>query len=284
MRAPPRKPKPDFIVRLVAPRLRPWTVPMRTVTRVMDAIQRLVDQRDEGEADGAGEIAERTEEQAGESGRILHLLNIKSSSAAYEVAAHERASAALRVIRETGEAIRAPEGAEWSSASLSAIKALSEIGKSFECEIELRRPPTRGSRFGNILAKITPATYDEISSFAFIYGTTSLFARIERVGGATEMHCGIRLPESPRKMVICHVQSEDTVRELGRYIYQYVTLTGVATWYRHNWQVKHLEIHTIEPPKTGSILEALKRIHEAGGDAWDDIEDPNALIAEIRGT
>lgn len=41
-----------------------------------------------------------------------------------------------------------------------------------------------------------------------------------------------------------------------------------------------------EPPhgKTGSIIEALDRIHAAGGKAWDDIEDPEALIAEMRGS
>ncbi len=278
-----RKPKADFVVRLVGARIRPWTVPMRTMARVMEAIQRLVDQRDDdgdASADSAESIAAAVPPKG--SPRMLHLLQVRGASAAYAVAAHAGGAAALRVIQEAGAAIEDPEHAEWSSISLSAIKELSEIGKSFTCEIELRKPG-RGRRYGSVLARITPETYHEIERVAFVFGTTSIFAKIERVGGATEMHCGIRLPESPRRMVICRVQNEETVRELGRYIYQHVTLWGDATWYRHNWQLRHLVIHAIQPPKAGSILEALKRIHDAGGDAWDEIEDPNALIAEIRG-
>ena len=33
----------------------------------------------------------------------------------------------------------------------------------------------------------------------------------------------------------------------------------------------------IKSPKTGSILETLDKIYEAGGKAWDDIEDPKSL-------
>ncbi len=37
-------------------------------------------------------------------------------------------------------------------------------------------------------------------------------------------------------------------------------------------------------PKTGSSREALHAIWEAGGKAWDDIEDPEAYIREMRGS
>ena len=38
-----------------------------------------------------------------------------------------------------------------------------------------------------------------------------------------------------------------------------------------------------EPPKTGSIMDALRKAHEAGGHAWDKIKAPEAFIAELRG-
>jgi hypothetical protein len=41
-------------------------------------------------------------------------------------------------------------------------------------------------------------------------------------------------------------------------------------------------IDSFEPPKGGSILEALEKAHDAGGRAWDSIADPDALIAEMR--
>ena len=35
--------------------------------------------------------------------------------------------------------------------------------------------------------------------------------------------------------------------------------------------------------KKGSIRETLHRIYEAGGKAWDDIDDPDKFIREMRG-
>jgi hypothetical protein len=43
-------------------------------------------------------------------------------------------------------------------------------------------------------------------------------------------------------------------------------------------------IKGFDAPKEGSILEALNRIYEAGGKDWDNVDDPQALISEIRGT
>lgn len=96
------------------------------------------------------------------------------------------------------------------------------------------------------------------------------------------MHCGIRLPGTPRKMVICDVRTPELVRELGKYMYQDVILSGQATWLRYNWQLKRLVIDHLEPPKVGSIKDAIRRSHEAGGCPWDAVTDPEALLAEIR--
>jgi hypothetical protein len=65
-------------------------------------------------------------------------------------------------------------------------------------------------------------------------------------------------------------------------MYQTVWVSGEATWLRRNWQLKHLTITSFEPPKAGSIIEALKGIHDAGGHAWDRIDDPEAALAEMR--
>ena len=83
-------------------------------------------------------------------------------------------------------------------------------------------------------------------------------------------------------MVICRVTTEDLVRGLGQYLYQSVVLTGDATWLRHNWRLKGLVIKSFEPPKTGSILEALRQAHDAGGDAWEAVSDPDAFISGLR--
>ncbi|MCH7703063.1 MAG: hypothetical protein IID37_15380, partial [Planctomycetes bacterium] len=85
-------------------------------------------------------------------------------------------------------------------------------------------------------------------------------------------------------MVICRVRNADLVRELGQFMYQDLMLHGNATWIRHNWRLKTMVIDSFDPPRTGSILEILRKTHKAGGDAWDAVENPEGLLEEMRET
>lgn len=42
-----KRPSPDFVIRLAGNDIKPWLVPTRTLSRVLAAVQRLVDQRDD---------------------------------------------------------------------------------------------------------------------------------------------------------------------------------------------------------------------------------------------
>jgi len=270
---------PNFVVRLVGGGVRPWLVPLRTLTRTLDAVQRLLDQGD----DLSGDTLEVDGEQDSEDSQLkvgLQLLDVKSSSAAYKVASSEPTQT-LQALKIFGKSLEDPENALWGAAAISSIKDLSDVAKALGCEIEFRLPG-KGRDYGDILARVQPTTFTEVSARAFISGRTSVYAKIERVGGATEMHCGIRLPDHPRKMVICHVVNRDLVRQLGQLMYEHVTVSGVATWIRSGWRLKTINIDSFEPPKKGSILETLRRVHKAGGHGWDKVINPDAEIAEMR--
>src|SRR5688572_12151846 len=131
-----KKPHPDFVVRLVGPGIKPWAIPMRSLARVLDAIQRLVDQRDD-EIEGDDRLAEdhSAPEMVDTESRALRLVDMKARSAGYAVAAPVP-DLALGVLRRTGSDIESPEAADWSNASLSSLKELSEVAKSLGCEIE----------------------------------------------------------------------------------------------------------------------------------------------------
>lgn len=281
-----KKPVADFLIYLDKPDIRPWKVPMRALARILKAVQRLVDPQDEDNEEGADDAELETEQQVTSREqsalRSLRLVDVKSGSACYAVAApcHQ---AALSTVKETGRGIESPQEFTWLPSTVSAIKELTEVSRTLHCNIEFRLPGAKRQHVGEVLARITPKTYGDISPLIYITGETSIFAKIERVGGATAMHCGIRLPSQLRKMIICKVVGADLVRELGRYMYQEVLLSGTATWLRHGQQLQHFRITSFEPPKTGSIMEALEKIHAAGGKAWDRVEDPDAAIAEMRG-
>lgn len=275
-----KKPAPDFVIRLAGIDIRPWRVPMRNLSRVMDAVQRLVEQQEEDDSVSPATTISRQGLELNED-RVLRLIDIKSGSAAYKVSV-PNAQPALKLIGETGVAIKEPENFGWTQPTLSSLKDLSEVASSLGCIIELRLPGDKRGTFGDVLATITPSTFATVEVSAYIKGDTSVYASVERVGGATEMRCGIRLPSQPRKMVVCRVDGEELVRRLGQYIYQDIVLNGSATWLRHTGELKTMVIHNIEPPKSGSISDALRKIHDAGGDAWDAIPDPDAVFAELR--
>jgi len=275
-----KKPKVDFVIRLVGTGMRPWVVPMRSLTRILDAVQRLVEQREETDEESP-ESGEPTKAGVDHSERILRLLDVKSGSAVYNVAAFDGTSA-LQVLTDTAASIRSPTKSEWGSATISSIQELSEVAKSLGCEIEFRQADG-GKQFGGVIATINATTFGLISASAFVSGETSVYGKIERVGGAVEMHCGLRLPDHPRKMIICRVVGGDLVRELGRYLYQSVIVNGKATWIRSTWQLKRMVITSFEPPKTGSVRNALEQIYEAGGNAWDKVKNPTAMVNGTRG-
>lgn len=278
-----KKPNPDFVVRLVGPGLHPWEVPMRSLAQILQATQRLVDERDEDiEDEFTADEPETIEPDEPEVDRVLRLVDVKDGSAIYGVAAPEKARlVALALLMAMGRAIESPDRFDWPQSTLSTVRELSEVARRLKCDVELREP-SNGRHLGELLATVKPETFKLVQGTAFVRGKSSVFGTIQRVGGATKTHCGLYLPDRSR-LLICRVANADLARQLGQYLYQGVVLAGEATWLRHNWQLRTMNITSFEPPKTGSIRDALRAIHQAGGYGWDRIEDPDAVIAEMRG-
>jgi len=256
---------------------------MRSLTATLQAVQSLMEARpgewrdSDEEDDGVTQHGDM--EPGGDAS--LFLLDVVAKSATYPVAARD-SEQVLRVLRDTGEAIANPESEKWSSGMLYPIRNLSEVAQALGCQIEFRLPGS-GRQMGDVIATISPETYDEIAKSAFVTGETSVYGRLERIGGATRLRCGLRVPEQPNRMIICSVSHRDLAQELGQYLYEHIVVVGTATWFRRDWVLKHVDVRGFEKPKTGSIMDALKRIHKAGGSAWDDIEDPASFLAAQRG-
>lgn len=263
----------NFVIRIVGAGINPRAVPMRALTRVLNAVQRLIEHTEE-------EPIER-EEGIGEEPVLkapLHLIKISKGSAVYSVVCDSED--ALQTIAETGRYLRDPIHSDWYPEILSPIEDLSAVAKALNCEIEFGRPGEKGE----ILAKITSYSYYTMSEMAFVTSESTLSGYLERVGGAIKMHCGLRLPDQQSKMVICPVATEDLIRELGHHVYENVRVSGAVTWFRRNWRVKSIFVKSFEPSKEGSILQALEHIYEVGGKDWDKVEDVDGAISEMRGT
>lgn len=270
----------DFVVRLVGSDMKPWKVPLRTLARVMDAIQRLVEQTEaENPEDSASDSKVQPADSVLAASEFLRLVGVRTASAGYVISAAHRGPT-LKVLSATGRAIDAPEESEWTGPTLSSLKDLSEVARSLGVRIEIREPNS-GGRLGDVIAKIRPETYDSISDSAFVRGDTSLYGTIERIGGASEARCAFRLPEET-KLIYCGIDGIDLARKLGKFLYEDVSVFGEATWLRANWQIRSFKIRSFEEPKTGSIRDAMRDIWKSGGKAWDKIADPTDYISKLR--
>jgi hypothetical protein len=272
-----KKPQPDFLIRLIGSNVKPWSVPMRSLGRVLAAVQRLVDQRDDlADADEEEKSVDVSEDET----RTLRLLSVRADSAGYAVASKNK-QVTLSILRETGRSIEEPNTANWHPSTVSSLDDLSQIAKQLGCHIELRSIDDSGSS-GDVIAVIRPSTFAEVQQRAFVRGHTSVYGRLERVGGATACKCGIHVRGRP-KMLFCEITNPDLVCELGKYIYSDVVLSGEVVWYRFDQQIKTMFVSSFSPAKTELISEVAKKIRDAGGCAWDNIADPEAFSREMRG-
>ncbi len=187
----------------------------------------------------------------------------------------------MKILRETGDSLSNPTEADWDSPTLSSLEEISAAAKSIGCGIEIRTSYENGE----FLAKITPNTYEEVSGNAFVRGDSSVYGYLERVGGTVEPRCGLRIGSQPEKMIYCQLDNEELVRKMGPLIYSDVRVSGMVTWLRRTWRIKTIHINSVEavkPVEPGSIRKALDAIWEAGGKAWDDVDDPTAVIKGMR--
>jgi hypothetical protein len=255
----PAQPGSRLTVRFHGPGVSPKTIPLRSLTRVLEAVTTIV----------GGEKRDETVD--------LYLSQVRRGSARYKLGSEHPAPLLTQRLRIFGSVVvnESPEGSDFDIAE--PLKILSAEAKRNNCEIELI-----DENDGAVLAKIEPDSYGRFMQSAFVEGEGSVWAKIERVGGRQSLHCAVRVPRQDEQ-VWCQVSSEDLVRTLGDCILEHVMLFGHLTWYRRSWRIRGMQIRSVERPKTGSLVDAMKAAHTAGGSAWANLGDPLAKLADIRG-
>ena len=263
-----RKPIPVFEVLFDGPGIYPEKIPLGALTQTFSAIRRLA---------AGSDLADEEEDQETASGDIIRLLDVVRGSAVFRFVGPSPV-AALERLRLAGRVLQKPEEIADNDYVLGPIERLSAAAKRFDCAIVVRQAGHENS----ILARIEPNSFETISKRLFISGDTSISGRVERVGGATEMRCVLRVPFQDR-LLYCRVSSVEVARKLGDRLYQEVTVQGSAQWLKNKWRIVSLTIHDMRPLKSGSINEALEALREAGGKGWDLIDDPDAYLEEVSG-
>lgn len=247
-------------VRLIRDGLAPSHVPVAVLSRLLQAIGSL-----------GGESAKPSESP--DDVGAFQLVQVKNGSALYALSSgSERAIERLRVVGKILEGAELPTDIE---GYLRPIEEISHVAHSLRCVVELC-PSDCG-----VIARIEPDSYPKLAKRVFVQGDATLFGRIERVGGVTRTKCSLRIA-GRAELLYCRVESKELARSLGQHLYQQATVQGIATWVRTNWSLHEFLIQAATPFRPRPLLEAMRALHDAGGSAWDRIDDVDAFVQDIR--
>lgn len=266
-----RTTKPSAVFELVftGGGIYPEKIPIGKVTDALSAVKRLA----------AGEVVGEEDEDDDEVDSSVRLLDVKRSASAVFGFVGPPPAVALHRLKEIGRVLQNPEEVgQQNEYILRPVKDLSSIAASLGCSILLREADKRHE----VLARIEGNSYSKISRSLLISGSTTLSGTVQRVGGATEMKCALRVPFQSR-LLFCKVDDEGVARRLGDSLYQRVTAYGIARWLRNSMRIFSFTIQDIAQTKQGSITEHLQALWEAGLNDWERVDDPDAQLQEIRG-
>jgi len=262
------QPAATFEVRFVGGDVLPEEVPIRAVSDALSAVQDLASGRDSFEE---SQVAPE---------KSIRLMGVRRGSATYRCLARAPREALANLIRVAALLSSLDEqngDGEDLVAAFRPIEALSNVAGSLGCRVQVR---TIGPKKEDLFS-IDKDDYQRISDRLFMKGETTVVGTVERVGGATSMRCLMRIP-GRRRILYCDVGSQDLVRRLGQHLYEQIAATGTATWIHRSWRIHAFTINDFTQPRLGNLTEALEELRNAGLSAWDQIDDPNKYIRELR--
>lgn len=261
-----RHQRTTFEIRLVGPKVKPESVPIHLVSDALAAIQDIAAGRD------SFERAPVPREMG------INLIDVKKGSAVYSIHSHQP-EVALENLKLLGKRLLSPDDSNLDQliSSINPIEKLSRVARQVGCEVKV----TAAGDKKNSILEIGEDAYKRISQNMFTRGDATIIAKIIRVGGATEPRCLLRL-DNRRSLLYCDVEGRDLLQELGQHLYEQVAIKGTATWLHSNWYIHKFKITSFSRPKIRNVAKAIESLRDAGLKAWDNVDDPQHLLEELR--
>lgn len=265
MAARPAKPKKVLELRLVGKGLSPGALDIGELADILKALR-----------EGIGAFVDQFSRPPG-SPRIpvlLGLETITNGSVCLSVTTPEPALVIPAVARFNAT-VRARDLMDAPDAFIDSAQKIQALAKRLDFNAELYG----GTARTRPSAVITPKT--EFRTPIRVAGPTTLFGKVERAGGATAPRVLLRVPE--RSALLPCDATEETVRVLGARMYEWVGLSGFASWNSKDMSLRSFRIEAVEQySDEGTYEEAFRAMREAVGDAWRAVDDPDAFAASLR--
>jgi hypothetical protein len=158
------------------------------------------------------------------------------------------------------------------SATLHSLRKLSAFTRRHQCNAEFF---TQNGQL-EPLATLTPET--QIPNVYPLSGETSIYGEITCVGGAEPK---IQFKTLDNQVIYC-TASKATTKKAGTKLYTIVKLYGQAEWNSETFVIENFHVIDISDYERIPSSEAFEELANLIGDSFDQIEDVDHFISEIR--
>lgn len=125
---------------------------------------------------------------------------------------------------------------------------------------------------------IVPEIPIEISKDFYFEGETTIYGKIERVGGA-QPKVRIRIDE---ENVLYLDVDEELAKTLANRLYEKVKLDGTAKWRKGDYKIHDFKIKDVSDFTGGKITDAFQELKGTVGKYYDDIDDVEKYFDNLR--
>lgn len=212
-----------------------------------------------------------------ENGLGISLVGIKEGCAAVELKPiGESGKAAVKpAMKEMLRAIKTKDRSEFPSEVAKSIQRVEEFSLKYECNSEFRLHSD--NKRPN--AVVRPPTILKIVKDAPLTGETTIYGKVESVGGASSPAVWLRQSDGTRFQVSI---SYDMAPDFGKKIYSWVGLRGYAQWENDDGSLQSFKLIEILDYDQMPLTEAFDQLTQKIGGFFEEIDDVNAFVEDLR--
>lgn len=179
------------------------------------------------------------------------------------------------VLRKIGRVVDLEEWTSLSSDAIEKIQKLVKLNRTHNSIAEIRESQNDNA----LLAVFTPET--RVAGKQYIVGTTTLYGELLRIGGENSPTAQIRFARSTS--LTCDVKTTELASAMAERLYEAIGVRGTAKWDSDSRELKAFRVEELTEYRKTSLSSAFESLREVAGKYYEEIEDVNAFVAELRG-
>ncbi|MCY4527050.1 MAG: hypothetical protein OXB89_10650 [Anaerolineaceae bacterium] len=180
-----------------------------------------------------------------------------------------------RAWRKTGKKINSGDFADFPYETRELFREFVGFNLKYNTETEF----WEYNGASNLLAVVRSDT--TLPDTAIITGTTTLYGELLRIGGERTPTAQFRFAGS--RPLTCQVKTTELAKEMAERLYKVVGVKGTGKWEAASKRLLAFRIDELTAYRETSITEAFESLRDISGKYYDEIDDVNAFITDLRG-